>query len=143
MNADWEALVAYGAKAAREFGPGWVGDFADEVEVLVRTEFDGPARELSLAGLDAIRGNADRIAGLAAEGLVGVAGLYWTQGEQAAREAYLRHHATGAELLEAADAIGRASVKAADGSGWEGVLAFLEALGGALPALLPLLVALV
>ena len=118
-ETDWRALVEAGAKFAadmtRELGPGLIVSLASRAEVLADRELEGIPRALAMAGIGTIRGNADRLARFGADGVVGLAGIYWTEGGQAAREEYLRHHATPSEITAAADAIDAAICRAASG----------------------------
>lgn len=138
-------LLATGRDAAiaAAADPSWVSALAAQARPLVAERLDGGWRTAAEAALDALEANADRVAHLGAQGLVAVTAAWSAHGPTEAQEAYLRHHAGVAELLDAADAVDGEALAAGGGWTWADVAEVLEAVAGALPALLPILLAVV
>lgn len=136
-------LMAYGRDAAIAVAadPAWVLALTERARPLVEEGLDGGWKVAAETALDVLDAQASTVAHLGAAGLVGLTASWAAQGVGAAQEAYLRHHANIDELLAAADANDGAALAAGSGPTWADVLGVLEAIAGALPALIPILLA--
>jgi hypothetical protein len=90
---------------------------------------------------DLIEDNAEVIAHLAPQGLIGLTGTYWQLGEVKARESYIRNHASIEEVFAAQDAAHRATVEEKASSVWSDIVPIISAIAPVLPKLLPFLIA--
>lgn len=132
----WDDLVRMGVELVED--PKTVRMMADMVLLRVDAEEHPDAA----AALEFVREHADDVAHVAPRGLIGLTGKFWQLGEIAAREAYLRHHASIDEALDAQQAAHEATVQEAQHSTWtDDVLPVIKALAPVLPQVLPFLLA--
>lgn len=133
LSAGRDAAIAAAAD------PSWVPALVERARPLVAERLDGGWRTAAEAALDALEANAGVVSHLGAQGLVGLTMAWSAGGETEAREAWLRHHATGEEIAYAWAAANGEALASGGGPTWSDVAEVLRAVAGALPALIPIL----